>query len=119
MDTIYLQDIELFVIIGNNPEEKLRKQKLIVSVFLELDTSMAAVSDAIEDTVNYSEICKEIKNLQDSTQCNLIESFAEKVAQTCLTNKKVQAVSVKVEKPEAIKSVPKTGIQIKRVKASY
>lgn len=118
MDTIYVHDIELTLIIGNNPEEKIKKQKLFVSVSLELDTRKAAESDALDDTVNYSEIYKRICDLQENTQYNLIEAFAEHVAKICLANSKVYAVTVQIQKPEALKNVPKTGIVIRREKHS-
>lgn len=114
MDTIYLHDIELFVIIGNNPEEKVKKQKIVVSVSLEVNTLKAAESDALEDTVNYSEIYKAIKALEESTTYNLIETFANHVATLCLSDKKVKAVTVTLQKPEALKAVPNTGVIVRR-----
>lgn len=114
MDTIYLHDIELFVVVGCNPEEKIKRQKVVVSVTLEVNTVRAAESDDLNDTINYSEIYKNIKALEEGTNYNLIESFANRVATLCLSDKKVQAVTVTLQKPEAIKAVPHTGVCIRR-----
>lgn len=115
MDTIYINDIELSLIVGINPKERVEKQKLLVSVSIDVNHSKAVKSDAIEDTVNYSEIYQKILSLQELTSYNLIESFADHVARICLEDSKVQKVFVKLQKPQALPGVPNTGVTLTRL----
>ncbi len=48
-----LKNIELNLHLGVPEEERETKQKVLVSVFFEVETQKAEISDDVEDTVNY------------------------------------------------------------------
>ena len=114
MDKIYIRDLALRCIIGVYPEERREKQDVIVNIVLESDHSAAAKSDQIVDTVDYKEIKKEIIQLVEASDFNLIETLADRIAQACLRNKKVQRATVTVDKPAALRFARSVAVEISR-----
>lgn len=63
-------------------------------------------SDRLEHTVNYAEVAAAVEEIVAGEPVNLIETLAGRIAQRCLTEPKVEAVTVTVHKPHA--PVPQT-----------
>ncbi len=114
MDRIYIRDLSLRCIIGVYPEERREKQDVVVSVIMECDHSAAAKSDRIEDAVDYKTIKKEIIHLVEASRFNLIETLADRIAQVCLANPRVAAVTVTVDKPGALRFARSVAVEITR-----
>ena len=102
MDKIYIDGLELFAKHGVLDAEKALGQKFIVSAELSLDLRAAGVSDDLNLTVNYAELCAGITDVFTSETHDLIETCAEAVASYILHSyPPVRAVLVTVEKPWA------------------
>lgn len=113
-DRILIRDLLLRTIIGINPEERVNRQDVLLNIVLETDTRPAAESDSIDQAVNYRTITKEVIALVENSKDLLVERLAERVAVTCLTDVRVQAVEVTVEKPGAVRFARSVGVSIRR-----
>ena len=102
-ETMYLEleDLEVECIIGDLAHEREVPQKLLVCVRLEISDD-AAESDALADTVDYAALADKIRSALQSAKCRMIERAAKIVEQTCLAEKGVKSVWVKVTKSGAI-----------------
>jgi dihydroneopterin aldolase len=76
-------------------------QDFVVDVELELDTTTAAASDDIADTVHYGELAESLATVVAGEPVNLLETLAQRLADVCLTDERVQAAWVTVHKPQA------------------
>jgi 7,8-dihydroneopterin aldolase/epimerase/oxygenase len=72
-----------------------------VDLVLGLDTSPAAASDDLSDTVDYGKLVDEVKAAVENDPVDLIESLAQRVADVCLKDDRVQWTEVTLHKPEA------------------
>ena len=91
-DEIRIQDLNLRCIVGVYPEERGRKQDVVIQVRMEADLSPASVSDKLEDTVDYKAIKKRIVSEVEGSSFQLIERLAGRVAEICLEAPGVRAV---------------------------
>src|SRR5213079_1742398 len=66
-------------------------QDFVVDVTLELDTSAAAKSDDVADTVHYGELAEAIAAVVAGEPVNLLETLAERIATVCLADPRVTA----------------------------
>ena len=98
---------------GVLPAERAHGQDFIVDVELELDTSSAAVSDALDDTVDYASLAEELTAVVSGEPVNLIETLARRLADVCLRDARVLAVTVEVHKPQAPVTVPVGDISVR------
>ena len=114
MDRIHIKDLVVRGILGINPDERVNKQDILVNVTLWADTSAAAVSDDIEDAVNYKTITKRIIAHLEEGEPMLVERVVQEIADICLDDERVEQVEVTVEKPGALRYARSVGISIIR-----
>ncbi len=102
MDKIIIKDLEIYAYHGVNQQEKDLGQKFLVSAELNLDLSMAAQSDALNETVNYGQLCLELEEVFRKEKYDLIERAAQQLCDYILLNYSlVRKVKVTVKKPWA------------------
>ncbi len=86
---------------GVYADERANGQPFVVDVVLEVDTSPAAASDEVTDTVHYGDLAGRVVAVIEGEPVNLIETLAQHIADVCLDDHRVDAVEVTVHKPEA------------------
>jgi len=113
-DEIRIQDLNLRCIVGVYPEERGRKQNVVIQVRLEADLGPASVSDKLEDTVDYKAIKKRIVAEVECSAFQLIERLAGRVVEICLEAPGVRAVEVEVGKPGALRFARTVSVVLRR-----
>ncbi len=116
MDSVFIRDLLVRCVIGIFPEERDKKQDVLINVTMEADLQDACKSDAIEDSVDYKKVKQEIVTFAESSQYQLVEALADRVAEICLREPRVQRVTVTVEKPGAARFSRSVGVSIVREK---
>jgi dihydroneopterin aldolase len=81
--------------------ERAQGQDLVVDVVLELDLGPAARTDDVADTIHYGELAERLVAIVSGEPVNLIETLAERLAEACLADGRVDAATVTVHKPQA------------------
>lgn len=102
MDKIVIKDLEIFAYHGVLDHEKRNGQTFIVTAELFLDLRDAGMTDDLDKTVNYAEVCGDIEAVMTGEKYNLIEAAAENIADTILLKyDKIKEVHVTLKKPGA------------------
>lgn len=115
LDRIHIRDLSTVGIVGIKPDERVTPQEILINVTMWADTSSAAASDSIDDTVNYRTIAKAIIAHVRAGNPMLVERLAEELAQlTLATDERVQEVELSVEKPSALRHAQAVGVTIRR-----
>ena len=114
MDRILIKDLRLRCIIGINEFERREKQDVTINVVIWSDFTEAAMTDDISKTVDYKEITKGIIKLVEGSEFRLVETLAERIAESCLKHARVEKVRVTVEKPGALRFARNVGVSILR-----
>ena len=81
-------------------------QEFVVDVSLDVDTSSAAATDDLGETVDYGVLAQSIAAVVAGDPVDLIETLAQRIADVCLVDRRVRAVDVAVHKPSAPVTVP-------------
>jgi D-erythro-7,8-dihydroneopterin triphosphate epimerase len=102
-DTLFINELTVPCIIGIYESERKIKQPVVISCELSVDTQKAGQTDDITDTVNYHDIAGDIYEAVGNSQFRLLEKLAQMIADICLKNNKVKRVTVRIEKPQALK----------------
>jgi FolB domain-containing protein len=104
MDTITINELEVFYCVGVPDEERARPQRLLLTIEMEHDFHSAAAEDELGATIDYYSVCQRLKSFGDGVHWKLIETLAVDIAQLVLEDFKPRHVSVEVKKfiiPEA------------------
>jgi len=113
-DQLELCGLEVSCIIGDLPDERINEQTLKIDTTLFIDLRNAASSDDLDDTVDYAEICDDIRSVLKRAQCRMIERAADCVAFVCLRDPRVKKVRVRVEKSERVEGLRAAAVVIER-----
>ncbi|MEM7802919.1 MAG: dihydroneopterin aldolase [Chloroflexota bacterium] len=121
MDKVIIKNLLCRGILGINPDERIKKQDILVNIVLTTDVRKAAASDNIEDAVNYKSITKRIlQHVEEDQQDLLVEKLVTDIARICLFEfEGVKTAAVRVEKPSALRFADSVGIEITRSKADF
>ena len=84
MDKIIIKDLEIYAYHGVLPEEKKNGQTFIVTVELFVSLRAAGITDDLDKTINYAEVCEDIRDVMTGEKYDLIEAVAENIADTIL-----------------------------------
>ncbi|MEB3178410.1 MAG: dihydroneopterin aldolase [Nostocaceae cyanobacterium] len=120
MDCIHVTGIRAYGYTGYLPEEQVLGQWFEVDVSLWLDLTVAGVTDAIEETLDYRRAISSVQNLVKVSKFALVERLATAIADSILeSSPQVTQVQVRLTKPAA--PIPDFGgkitIDITRLKA--
>ncbi|MFC7878096.1 2-amino-4-hydroxy-6-hydroxymethyldihydropteridine diphosphokinase [Isoptericola sp. NPDC057391] len=86
--------------------ERADGQVFSADVVLHLDTRAAASSDDLGRTVSYADVAQDVHDVLAGSPADLVETVAERIAAVVLSHEAVQAVDVRVHKPQAPIPVP-------------
>ena len=96
---VFVTGVRVQAEIGVYRHEIGRVQPLVVDV--ELDVPSAG-SERLADTLNYETILSSAREIAGQGHIELVETFAERLAQACLSDARVTRARVRVEKPLAL-----------------
>ncbi len=114
MDRILIKDLLARCIIGANEHERHEKQNLIINLVIWTDLRKGGKSDRIADTLDYRSLRNGVMDLVEGSKFFLIEALAERIAEVCLQDPRVEKVQVTVEKPTALRFGKSVGVEIER-----
>jgi len=75
-------------------------QRLLVDLTLEVGEVDATVTDMVEDTVDYGEVCNTVSLVAQQRSYKTLERLATAIADRLLADYPIEAVEVKCAKPE-------------------
>ena len=118
MDRIEIRGLRARGRHGVFEEERRYGQTFVVDLTLERDLSAPAGSDALGDTVDYGTLAQRVAEAVETTRFDLIEALAGHLADLALADPSVDAVEVRVAKPEApvTVSVDEVAVVLRRVR---
>lgn len=101
MDELAITGVECFGYHGVFDFERREGQTFLIDLVLGLDTSTAAATDALADTVDYGGLVGAVVQAVERDPVDLIETLAQRVAEVCLADDRVAWARVTVHKPDA------------------
>jgi dihydroneopterin aldolase len=116
MDKIFIHALKTEAIIGIFDWERQVKQTVIVDIEIGADITKAALSDSIEDTLNYKRVAKRVLAFVEASTFHLVETLAEHIAMLLLEDFGIAWVSISLSKPGAIRSSRDVGVMLERTR---
>jgi dihydroneopterin aldolase len=114
MDKIFIHALKTEAIIGIFDWERQIKQTVIVDMEISADIRKAALSDSIDDTLNYKRVAKCVLTFVEESKFHLVETLAEHIAMLILEDFGIAWVRISLSKPGAIRSSRDVGVVLER-----
>jgi len=100
-DELSVTGVECFAHHGVFDFERRAGQVFVVDLVLGIDTRPAAASDDLADTVDYGTLVADVKAAVERDPVDLIETVAQRIADVCLLDTRVEWARVTLHKPDA------------------
>lgn len=117
-DQIFLHALRIPARIGVLAHEKLAAQPIVLEITLNVDTRPAALSDNLADTIDYAALAQQLAEHCLCRHVELVETLAQQLASLCLSDTRVQQVTLSIGKPEALNNAASVGVTITRKRTS-
>ena len=115
---VLIKELILDLKLGYYEFEKEKTQKVKFSLEIDYKDKKPSNDKDLKSIVNYSKIVKLIKKLVKNKHYNFLETLAEDVFDELFKDKRIDKISLRIEKLEIIKDCTSVGIQISK-KRSY
>ncbi|MGH8441385.1 MAG: dihydroneopterin aldolase [Nevskiaceae bacterium] len=116
MDTIRIRGIKVEAIVGVHEWERKVPRPVLVDVELATDVARAAKRDALKDALDYAAVAQEITTFVSTSDFQLIETLAERLAQKLQQAFAVTWLRLEVHKPGAVPGAADVSASIERGK---
>jgi 7,8-dihydroneopterin aldolase/epimerase/oxygenase len=114
MDKIFIHALKAEAIIGIYDWERQVRQTVLVDIEIGADIRKAALTDSIEDTLNYKRVAKRVLAFVEASEFQLVETLAEHLAMLILEEFGVVRVRIVLAKPGAVRSSKDVGVEVER-----
>jgi dihydroneopterin aldolase len=98
--TVEITGLSLYTHHGLSAAEREVGQRLVIDLRLDVGESDATVTDSIEDTVDYAEVCNTVALLAQQRSHKTLERLCSAIADRLLADYELEGVWVKASKPE-------------------
>ena len=110
---VFVRDLVVPCSIGIYPREKGLRRRVRVNAELVVAGAISGKDDFAE-AVNYETVVAGIKAIAEAGHINLVETLADRVATLCLTDRRVSAVRIVVEKLDVYPEAESVGVTLER-----
>ena len=111
---VLIKDLQLDLKLGYYDFEKNKTQKVKFSLEIDYKDKKPSNDKDIKSIVNYDKIVKLIKKLVKNKHYNFLETLAEDVFDELFKDKRIDKISLQIEKLEIMKDCSSVGIQISK-----
>lgn len=118
---VFLRDLVLAASIGVHPHEHAAAQRVRINVDLGVEDdgarplSRARVGrDELSRVVDYQAMADRVRAIVSGGHVRLVETLAERIAEACLADRRVQLARIRVEKLDIFADATSAGVEIER-----
>ena len=110
--TIEVSGLSLFTHVGVTAAEREVGQRLLIDLRIDVGENDATVTDRIEDTVDYGQVCEVANLVAQQRTYRTLERLCTAIADRLLDQYSVHAVWVKAAKPEPPLPLPVSEVSV-------
>src|SRR5690349_4178710 len=97
LDRIFVRGLVLPVAIGVYDEEQGITQKVRFTIEASVAAGVSPQGDHLDEVPSYDDLVKAVKGVIAAGHIGLVETLAARIAESCLTDKRIVSVLVRVE----------------------
>lgn len=114
--TIEITGLSLYTHHGVTEAEREIGQRLVIDIRIEVGTCDATVTDRVEDTVDYGEVCQTVALVAQQRSYKTLERLCTAIADRLLDDYEAESVWVRAAKPEPPIPLPVQEVSVEVVR---
>lgn len=100
---INVTNLRLRTFIGFNPDEREKKQDVVINLEIHYPADDACKTDEVDQALNYKVITKKVISLVEQGHFLLLEKLVAEILAVCHTHPSVNYAKARVDKPHALR----------------
>ena len=117
--TVLIKNFIIYEIIGIHENEKVNKQKIIFNIVINVNQNINPDENNLASIVDYEKITNKLENLAKNKKYNFLESLAEDSFNEIFSDRRINSVKIKIEKPDAITNAQSVGVEVFKSRNDY
>ena len=113
---ISVRNLRLRTFIGFNPEERRKKQDIVINLEIDHQLNPGVLDDDIDCALNYKNITKSVIDLVEKGKFLLLEKLVADVVGICSQHSCIRRCRVTVDKPNALRFADSVSLTLEHVK---
>ncbi len=120
-ERIIIERLEFYGHCGVTEEERRKAQLIAVDLELEASVESAAISDRLDETIDYARVAERLVTLSTSLDCRLLEALADKLVSMLFAEFSVDRVRIWIRKLHAPLAMVagSVGVRFERTRAAH
>lgn len=114
MDRVFIEGLEVDTVIGAYDWERGIRQCLRLDLSFAWDNRAAAAGDDLSKALDYASVSTRIQAFAEQSQFQLVETFAERLAEVLMGEFNIPWLRLKLTKPGAVAAAAGVGVEIER-----
>ena len=114
MDRVFIEGLEVDTVIGAYDWERGSRHCLRLDLSFAWDNRPAAAGDDLSKALDYASVSTRILDFADKAQFQLVETFAERLAEVLMNEFHIPWLHLKLTKPGAVAAAKGVGVEIER-----
>lgn len=118
---VFVRDLMLMASIGVHPHELAAPQRVRINIDLAVEDDGARPlsrrpvgRDVLSRVVDYEALAGQVRAIVMAGHVRLVETLAERIAEACLTDRRVHLARIRVEKLDVFADATSAGVEIER-----
>ncbi|MDJ0957946.1 MAG: dihydroneopterin triphosphate 2'-epimerase [Arenicellales bacterium] len=101
--TINIRNLRLRTYIGFNPDERVKRQDVVINIEIDYYINKGVLSDEVDVALNYKVITKKVIKRVEDGQFLLLEKLVADILAICSDHPDINRACVTVDKPNALR----------------
>jgi dihydroneopterin aldolase len=114
LDRVFIEGLEVDTVIGAYDWERDIRQCLRLDLSFAWDNRPAAADDDLSKALDYASVSTRIIEFAGQARFELVETFAERLAQTLMSEFQIPWLRLRLTKPGAVSAAAGVGVEIER-----
>jgi len=114
MDIVYIRDLRIDTVVGIYEWERRIRQTVVLDLEMAADVRRPAATDNIDDALNYKAVAKRVVAFVESSQFQLVETLAERIAEIVMREFDVPWLRLQLNKQGALRGARDVGVVLER-----
>ncbi len=114
MDIVFIRGLRIDTVIGVYDWERQVRQTVSLDLEMASDTAAAAAGDELSRALDYGAVAQRLTALVEASDCQLIETLAERCAGVVMSEFGVPWLRLRLCKPGAVPAAEDVGVLIER-----
>jgi dihydroneopterin aldolase len=114
LDRVFIEGLEVDTVIGAYDWERGIRQCLRLDLSFAWDNRPAAAGDDLSKALDYASVSTRIQAFAEEAEFQLVETFAERLAEVLMSEFQIPWLRLKLTKPGAVAAAAGVGVEIER-----